>query len=479
MWQKRTTHSDFEEFKEGERRGMTIYGFFLDFAMASILILVGQFLRAKVKFFQQFFIPASMIAGFLGLFLGEYFLDVSLPWSGSESTYAGCLIIVVFAIIGLNGFDMGTGKGVGKDTVERIISVTMYRFVAFFIQIAMGVFLTMTVVKALFPGINEGFAILMTAGFNGGHGTAAAVGTTFAELGWEEATDLGMTFATVGILTGVFGGLAFIKWGTKKGVTGYIKDFKYIDGDMKTGLISKENLQPMGNDTISSVSMDTLCYHMSLVLALAGGGYALNKYAISGILSGVPDFTIVYLVALAFFMCFRKTGIYAHMDTRINTRIAGAATDYLVFFGIASIKVPIIIEYWQPLLICILGGFFCVFISVIPLGYKMIKKSWFEHSIFCFGYLTGVFAISFLLLRIVDPENKSKTLESIAMTPWPGLSDIFIWSLFPQMLMFGQGWTVFAIMAAGIIMALTISIVCKCWYKEPMTERGWYNVDET
>jgi len=462
---------------------MTIYGLLLDFAMASALILVGQFLRAKVRFFQQFFIPASMIAGFLGLFLGEYFLGaltgIQLPWSGSQGTYAGCLIIVVFTVVGLNGFDLGAGKGAGRDTAERILSVSMYRFVVFFIQIAVGVFLTMTIIKALVPGINEGFGILMASGFTGGHGTAAAVGSTFAELGWAEAGDLGMTFATIGILTGVFGGLIFIKWGTKKGVTGYIKDFKYVDGDMKTGLVSKENLQPMGNDTISSVSLDTLCYHLSLVLILAGGGYALNKYVLSNLLSGVPDFTVSYLVALVFFLCLRKTGIYTHMDTRINTRISGTATDYLVFFGIATIKVPIIIEYWLPLLICTLGGLLCVFISVIPLGYKMMKKSWFEHSIFCYGYLTGVFAIGFVLLRIVDPENKSKTLESIAMTPWLNFVEVFVWSLFPQMLMFGQGWTVFAIMVVGTIVPIIISVVCKCWYKEPITERGWYNVDET
>jgi len=450
--------------------------------MASVLILIGQFLRAKVRFFQQFFIPASMIAGFLGLFLGPHFLGkltggICIPWSGSQGSYAGCLIIIVFTVVGLNGFDMGEGKGVGKDTAERILSVSLYRFVGLFIQVAVGVILCLTVVKALVPDINDGFGLLMASGFTGGHGTAAAVGATFADLGWEEATDLGMTFATVGILTGVFGGLAFIKWGTKKGVTGYIKDFKYIDGDMKTGLISKENLQPMGNDTISSVSLDTLCYHMALVVMLAGGGYALNKFGLAKILSGVPDFTVAYFLALIFFFIFRKTGVYTHMDTRITTRISGTATDYLVFFGIATISVPVIIEYWLPLLICVIGGWFCVFVMIIPLGYRMMKTSWFEHSIFCYGYLTGVFAIGFVLLRVVDPENKSKTLESIAMTPWLNFVEIFIWSLVPAALVFGQGWLVAGIFTAVTVVCIILAIVLKVWYKEPMTERGFYNVN--
>ena len=48
-----------------------LYSLLIDLAFASIFILIGQFLRSKVRFFQSFFVPASLIAGFLGLFLGR------------------------------------------------------------------------------------------------------------------------------------------------------------------------------------------------------------------------------------------------------------------------------------------------------------------------------------------------------------------------------------------------------------------------
>ena len=82
---------------------MTVYDLLVDFTIASALILVGQFLRAKIKFFQEFFMPASMIAGFLGLFLGKQFLNV-LPFSASAGSYTGVLIIIIFGVVGLNGF---------------------------------------------------------------------------------------------------------------------------------------------------------------------------------------------------------------------------------------------------------------------------------------------------------------------------------------------------------------------------------------
>lgn len=60
--------------------------------------------------------------------------------------------------------------------------------------------MALTVVKALMPSISDGFGVLLAIG---GHGTAAAVGSTLDTLGWAEGTDIGMTFATIGILAAV------------------------------------------------------------------------------------------------------------------------------------------------------------------------------------------------------------------------------------------------------------------------------------
>ena len=47
-----------------------LYSLLIDLAFASGFILIGQFFRTKFKFFQRFFVPASLIGGFLGLILG-------------------------------------------------------------------------------------------------------------------------------------------------------------------------------------------------------------------------------------------------------------------------------------------------------------------------------------------------------------------------------------------------------------------------
>lgn len=140
-------------------------------------------LRSKVTFFQKFFIPASMLAGFLGLLLGSQFLNV-IHFSDAMSSYAGLLVIPVFAIIGLNRFSKGGGKEGSKEKLRRV-SGNFFRVIVFFIQFCLPIAVALTVVKALMPSISDGFGVLLASGFIGGHGTAAAVGSTLDTLGYH------------------------------------------------------------------------------------------------------------------------------------------------------------------------------------------------------------------------------------------------------------------------------------------------------
>ncbi|MFR6333966.1 MAG: sodium:glutamate symporter, partial [Eisenbergiella sp.] len=197
---------------------MSVYDLLIDVAIASILILAGQLLRAKIPVFQKFFVPASMIAGFIGLAMGEQGLGI-LPFSTSIGSYAGVLIILVFTIVGVNGFKMGETKGAGEE-VKRVLSFNMYRFVIFFLQFIIPITVTLTVIKAVNPEVNQGIGILLASGFTGGHGGGGLRGNL--RRAWLAGSDrFGMTFATIGILTGILA-LAFVKWATSK-VHGYIK----------------------------------------------------------------------------------------------------------------------------------------------------------------------------------------------------------------------------------------------------------------
>ena len=102
----------------------------------------------------------------------------------------------------------------------------------------------------------------------------------------------------------------------------------------------------------------------------------------------------------------------------------------------------------------------------------MNNWDWFERSIFVYGYSTGVFAIGMILLRIVDPQNKSKTLADVAVTEPPNsIAELILWSTGPYMLLNGQHWTFALINLALVLLCCLISWKCRWWYKTPLAGR--------
>ena len=326
------------------------------------------------------------------------------------------------------------------------------------------------VISKLFPNINYGFGLLLAAGFSGGHGTAAAVGSSFANLGFTDALDIGQTCATVGILAGVFGGMFFIKLGTKKGWTKYISDFSYLSGELKTGLVPKEKRTELGKATTSSVVLDPLAWHFAILMVAAGAGRLLYKFFYDKFNFDGPSYLYSFLVGLLLFYIFKKTHVNYYIDNNVTNRITGTCTDYLVFFGIASINLGIIVKYAMPLAMLLLFGIFIVVITLMYFGPAMNKGSWFERALFVFGYSTGVFAIGFILLRIVDPENKSLTLNDTAFACiFTTFSELFTWSFGPMMLLNGQHWLFIGIQVAIMAVCIIINLVMKWWWiKEPL-----------
>lgn len=332
---------------------MSVNDFLLDFAVASVFIMIGQFLRAKVGFIQRFFIPASMLAGFMGLVF-RYVFPGFLPMSDSIGSYPGMLIMVIFAAVGINGFTMN--KGGSKGDVARMSSYLSYKMVAQVIQYGLVPAFSILVISNLWPEINYGFGLLYQ----------------------------------------------------------FFYDTFNFDG---------------------------------------------------------PSYLYSFLVALVMFAVFKKTGVEQYIDPDLTNRISGTCTDYLVFFGIASIDLGIIVKYAMPLLVLLLFGIFIVVITLLYFGPAMNKGSWFERALFVFGYSTGVFAIGFILLRIVDPENKSLTLNDTAFACiFTTFSELFTWSFGPMMLLNGQHWLFIGIQLAIMAVCIIVNLVMKWWWiKLPLT----------
>ena len=379
---------------------------FVDIGIISLLLLLGKLMRVKIKFIQKLFIPPSLLAGFIGLALGPHGFDI-LPISSQTGTYAGILIAFIFGALPLT-----SQKTKGN---QEIGAMWVYSQTGMLLQWAFGGLLGLLVLSQFWP-LSPAFGITMPSGYCGGHGTAAAIGQAFGQLGQDEILTLAMTAATFGIVASVILGLIFVKWGTKNKHTAYLADYKDLPSELRTGLLPQEKRESMGESTCSSISIDSLTFNLAIISAIALGGYGISKLA-AYYMPGfeLPVFSCAFVAGIIIKKMLDKTRASESICPQTVGHISGAMTDYLVAFGIASIKLSVVLEYIVPLAILLLSGLAVTLIYVFFMGRKLMKECWFEKALFTWGWFTGTMAMGIALLRVVDPKMKSRCMDSYAL----------------------------------------------------------------
>src|SRR5699024_1275006 len=436
---------------------MDIWDIFIDFGLISSLLLVGVLLRSKVGFFQRSFMPASIIAGILGLILGTNGLGL-LPFTDSIEDYPSVLIAVVFASIPFSTPKFNWSKMLNK--VGRLWS---YSQVIMILMWGLGLFFSLIILVPLFD-VHKGFGLLLAAGFVGGHGTAAALGSAFQTQGWEEATSLAMMSATIGAILAIGLGLLLIRANANKGNTNYISRFDELPDDLKTGLMQKGNRDSVGDTTVSSILIDPIAYHLLLVLIATALGYAISALGetIYENLS-IPEFSLAFLFALLMRYILQLVKADKYIDNRIMSSIGGVATDYLIAFGIASINLTIVANNLLPFIILIIFGIILSYFFYRFLSQYYFQQDWFEKGIFTFGWITGAVATGIALLRIVDPKLKSQTLDEFGLAYIPiAPVEIVLITFSPLLIYYGQQW-LFVIITVGIGLAILLFSYFKNW----------------
>lgn len=391
--------------------------------------------------------PPSLIAGLLGLALGPNGAGW-LPLSGNLGTYSAIFIALVFAALPFSSPSMPF-----KQVVKKLGPIWSYAQMGMLLQWGiMGLF-GLFVLKLIWPNLNDAFGIMLPTGFYGGHGTAAAIGTAFEGLGWDEARSLGMTTATVGIICAIIGGLFILKFAAKKRLTAFITDFDELPDELRDGLVPEEKREPIGVATTNSISIDSLTFHLALVFAAALAGYMLSK----GVKAAYPKldlpiFSCAFVTGLVIkrLMDLCKASKYVCIKT--TSRLSSLFTDLLVACGVASIQLGVVVKYALPLVVIIVAGVMLTFFITFYIGKRLLPSYWFERSIFAWGWWSGTMAMGIALLRIVDPQFKSRTMEDYAISYLPiAPVEILLITFVPILFAAGNGlWFSLGCIVAGV-----------------------------
>ena len=407
-------------------------------SLLSALLLVGTFLRAKVKLFQSLYLPASVIGGFIGMIISPEILgrfsnySISQEWVKTYSLLPGILSVPIFAAIPLGMFLNNSNDNKKKNIKSLYPSKVLICFGLFqcaaMTQSAIG-YATNMFFSKVNPQLNmyRTFGYELSAGFAGGHGLAASTGKLLESFGipqyeWEIAQGVAMTTATVGLIGGMIFGIIFINIAVRRNKTNIIKAIKKNNEDksMEVGYnkdITKQN--SLGRETFLSSSIETITFHLAIILTVCGVAYIVlnfvKKMNIAG-LNVLPVWTYSMIIMFALNFLIKKLNLTWMIDAKVKAKIMGTLSDFAIVSAITSLPIKAIMNYIAPITVMCILGFIITYLLVFPLGDFFFKKDYsFERAIVSWGTLTGVLTTGMILLKICDPEYKSPALSEFSL----------------------------------------------------------------
>lgn len=425
------------------------------FCVLSILLVLGKVLRSLVPLFQKLYLPSSVIGGLLGLVIFSVFAD-KIPSGiiGGIKKIPGFMINVIFAALFL-GTVTPKLKTVFKSAFPQIC---MGQLLAWG-QYVIGLGLTGFIFIPLF-GLHPTFGNLLEIGFQGGHGTVGGVSGVFQNFKWEDGIALGYTVATFGMIIGIVIGMVLISWALKKGHVREIRTFQQRTLFERIGVYPDENRPSAGVQTVFCDSIDSLAFHIALIGLAVSVGFGVLVFLQKAevflfpdlkvrLFSGFPLFPLCMIGGVLLQMLLNKIKLGSLVDKEQMQRLSGASLDYLVVSAVATIQLRVVADNFMPLLIMVIcGAAFCV-AMIVFVAPKLLKKDWFEKGIAEFGQATGVTATGLMLLRTVDPENKTDAAASFGYK-----------QLVHEPIMGGGLWTAFALTLVFTIGWLPVWIIC-------------------
>jgi len=408
--------------------------------LTAILLLVGMSLRLALPIFRWLYIPASVIAGFLGLLMVQFVVrtldaESSVTTLISESvphwkSWPGPLIAIVFAGMLLERPPTSVGQSLRRAGREGLMV-----WIIVLGQTTVGLLATWLLIGPMY-GVPDAFGMLIETGFAGGHGTAAAMGQVFAmeRVGLDSGLDLGVMMATVGLVYGIISGVFWINVGVRRGWTQRSK----VESASAT-----TNPTSIGKAVVRADVIDPLLVQ-AIWLAIAFAIGLLMQWSINSLAGWIAPTEVIesqsgqdqldkrvgfaavmrsfplFIYTLFGGLLLRRVLTMCNQATLIDpatiSRLTSTAMDVLVVAAIASLNLTVVTRNAGSIAILIAVAAIWTSICLTVLSRWILpREHWFELGLINYGMSTGTTATGFVLLRMIDPELDSGAAEDYAL----------------------------------------------------------------
>ncbi|NCC76503.1 MAG: sodium:glutamate symporter, partial [Clostridia bacterium] len=384
----------------------------IQFGWICLILLVGNLVRRKIRWFRQALLPTSVIAGFLGLLLVQ---------TGLLRFDQGFLNGITYHTIAIGFIALGLRIPRRKDvkrhgaTSHDGTKTGMLIVSNYLIQGVLGLVTMIVLAHTFLPGTFEAAGLLLPMGYGQGPGQANNIGSVYENIwGFTGGQSFGLALATAGFLWASIGGIFYLNILQRQNklpaqVAASPKEqgcdiFEDPDEIPLTEAVDRLTIQIA---LVMSIYLLTFLISLGVVSlfdlspALAGA-----KKTISPLIWGF-NFLIGSSLALGIrgsLQRLRQIGWMTRQypNSYLLNRISGFAFDLMITASIISIQIDDLQGLWIPfILMSTLGG-------VLTLAYNvaMARRLYPDYPVAgmlsMYGMMTGTVSTGILSLRQVD-----------------------------------------------------------------------------
>lgn len=392
--------------------------FMIAFGWASAALCLGTLLRAKVPFLRNMLVPASVIAGILGVIFMNVTSSMGVGVGTDANMYTNIvnhlftISFISICLTGSNKSDENTPKNImhgaiGMGLIWCLLYAATPLIGAGIIKLVGGTFDMESIYGTLIP-----FA------FAQGPGQAASFGSVYESYGWENAQMVAVTFAAIGFVVAFLVGIPAAKLGINKGLAKHCG--KLDDHILKGYLKKEEQTNYMVKDTTCNSNIETLSFHFALI-----GLCYLFAIVISKVVALIPGFLGSSMSGLMFMngmiaayivrFVMKKLNMDFLIENTLQSKITGWTADYLVVCAFMAVGVNVLGKWVTPIIIESVIITIVTFVVCFYFGQRIGGSSDFERTLGVYGTSTGTVPSGIAMVRIIDPEFKTSTAVELGL----------------------------------------------------------------
>lgn len=407
---------------------MTFASLFADLQIFAIFLLVGYLLREMLPPLQKLFLPSAVIGGLIALIGGQQCLGLWVV-PKSFSSYSGTLITLIMACL-IWGLRIDKQRVTGY--FDYICTCSAVRYGQVFFGAIIGIAL-----RKVWTSLPIGWGTMGIAAYYNGHGTVAAYGAVFEQLGAGNLhTGIGMIMATLGLISAVLVGMVFVNVGVRLGWANYTKNSSTGSLYTERGLIPSDKRTSLGAVRVPSSSVNSFAFQFAILLFVCWFGKMLMKTSATYVpfMKNMPSMLDGIIGAVILWPIVAKLGLGDFVDRKTCSTISGFCLELLVLSAVATLNLKLVSAFMTPILIhmAVIG----VFTAIMAMWVcrKWAAKDGFEKGLMLFGMAMGAVPTGITLVRAADPDFQSEAVEAYGVVAgWNGM--FYFWNpvVFPTL----------------------------------------------